>query len=157
MAEDDRLLDQAIDVYLSGLKGLEAFISEPSARFALSFEQYLILRSITKQPGIKLMDIAAQRQVTRSAVSRQIKVLLSNGYVVQKRDPADRRRQSLVVTPQGTTVERQITARVRERFKKWVAVYGSERGQMLLDLLADFNKQILQSDQDVNKEQGKND
>lgn len=157
MTEDEYLLDQAIDVYLSGLKGLEAFISEPSAEFALSFEQYLILRSITKQPGIKLMDIARQRKVTRSAVSRQLKVLLGNGYVIQRRDPADRRRQALVVTPAGKTVEQRITANVKKRFKKWVAIYGSERGQMLLDLLADFNKQILQSNPGGNKESKRND
>lgn len=155
MAEDDQLLDQAIDVYLTGLKGLEAFISEPSAKFSLSFEQYLILRSITQQPGIKLMDIASQRQVTRSAVSRQLKVLLANSYVVQKRDPADRRRQSLVVTATGKEVEKQITAKVKTRFSKWVQVYGSERGKMLLDLLSEFNKQILQAQIDSNDEEHK--
>lgn len=157
LTEDEYLLDQAIDVYLSGLKGLETFISEPSAEFALSFEQYLILRSIKKQPGIKLMDIARQRKVTRSAVSRQLKVLLENGYVIQRRDPADRRRQALMVTPAGKTVEQRITANVKKRFKKWVAIYGSERGQMLLDLLADFNKQILQSNPGGNKESKRND
>lgn len=157
MVEDDQLLDQAVDVYVTGLKGLESFISEPSAKYSLSFEQYLILRSITKQPGIKLMDIASQRKVTRSAVSRQLKVLLVNDYVVQKRDPADRRRQALVVTPAGEKVEKQITANVRQRFRKWVQVYGSKRGKMLLDLLAEFNKLILQAGNDSDKEQVKND
>ena len=156
MVEDDQLLDQAVDVYVTGLKGLETFISEPSAEYSLSFEQYLILRSITKQPGIKLMDIASQRKVTRSAVSRQLKVLLVNNYVTQKRDPADRRRQSLVVTPAGKEVEKQITTNVRRRFQKWVKVYGSERGKMLLDLLAEFNKLILQADIG-DKEQEKHD
>lgn len=157
MAEDNRLLDQAIDIYLSGLKGLEAFISEPSAKFSLSFEQYLILHSIAQQPGIKMMDIASQRQVTRSAVSRQLRVLLNNDYVVQERDPADRRRQALMVTSRGQAVEQQITKSVRKRFKKWLAVYGSERGQLLLNLLADFNRQILQSGQNSGKEQAEND
>lgn len=158
MVEDDQLLDQAVDVYVMGLKGLEKFISEPSAKYSLSFEQYLILRSITKQPGIKLMDIASQRKVTRSAVSRQLKVLLVNGYVIQKRDPADHRRQSLVVTSEGKKVEERVTTDVRRRFQKWVKVYGSERGKMLLDLLAEFNKQILQANiDDGDKEQVEND
>lgn len=156
MAEADQLLDQAIDVYLTGLKGLEAFISEPSAKYSLSFEQYLILRSIIQQPGIKLMDIASQRQVTRSAVSRQLKVLLANDYVNQQRDPIDRRRQSLVATPAGEQAERQITAKVKKRFSKWVQVYGSERGKMLLDLLAEFNKQILQARVDCKDEEQEN-
>lgn len=145
MAKDDQLLDQAIDIYLTGLKGLGNFISEPSAKFDLSFEQYLILRSIAQQPGIKLMDIAQQRRVTRSAVSRQLRVLLANDYVTQQRDPADRRRQALVITKNGAQVEQKISQRVKRRFSKWVRVYGSDRGQQLLDLLAEFNRQILQA------------
>ena len=95
MVDNDQLLDQAVDVYLTGLKGLGSFISQPSAEYSLSFEQYMILRTISKQPGIKLMEIAEQRQVTRSAVSRQLRVLMANEYVRQKPDPRDRRRQSL--------------------------------------------------------------
>ncbi len=45
------------------------------------------------------MDIAEQRQVTRSAVSRQLKVLFSKNMLNKKADPADRpRRMFLVAT-----------------------------------------------------------
>lgn len=91
------------------------------------------------------MDIASERSVTRSAVSRQLKVLLSNQYVSQKRDPTDRRRQALVATPEGKRVESLITKRVKQRFSHWVKIYGSERGAMLLDLLSEFNEQIVQA------------
>ena len=123
MVDDDKLLDQAVDVYLTGLKGLGNFISQPSAEYSLSFEQYMILRTISKQPGIKLMEIAEQRQVTRSAVSRQLRVLMANEYV----------------------------------FSRWVSVFGSDRGKQLLDLLAEFNKQIVQGELDEGKEQRAND
>ncbi|WP_283620758.1 MarR family winged helix-turn-helix transcriptional regulator [Limosilactobacillus avium] len=148
MAEDEHLLDQAIDLYLTGLKGLGSFISEPSAAFSLSFEQYLILRSIVHQPGVKLMDIAKERGVTRSAVSRQLKVLLTNHYVIQKKDPADRRRQSLVATPEGKKVEGQIAQRVKKRFSNWLTIFGTERGAKLLDLLSAFNQQIVQANKE---------
>lgn len=55
MRSDDQLLNDAINAYMGGLKGLEHFISEPSQRFHLSFEQFLILRDIISHPGIKLM------------------------------------------------------------------------------------------------------
>ena len=42
MNDNEKLLDKAIDLYLTGLKGLDSFISEPSAEYSLSFEQYLI-------------------------------------------------------------------------------------------------------------------
>ncbi|WP_242362569.1 MarR family winged helix-turn-helix transcriptional regulator [Limosilactobacillus antri] len=157
MADDDQLLDQAVDVYLTGLKGLGKFISQPSAEYSLSFEQYMILRMITKQPGIKLMEIAHQRRVTRSAISRQLRVLIANEYVLQKPDPRDRRRQSLTATALGKQAEEKINAKVRQRFSKWVSVFGSDRGKQLLDLLAEFNEQIVQGELDDGKEQQAND
>ncbi|MDO4902878.1 MAG: MarR family transcriptional regulator [Limosilactobacillus sp.] len=144
MNESDRLLNQAIDVYLTGLRGLEAFVSEPSAVYSLSFGQYLILEMITNRPGVGLYDIAKERNVTRSAVTRQMKTLVDKGYVIQDPDPKDRRRQILVVTSKGKEVEQKITESVRKRFASWVKVYGAERGKQLLDLLTEFNQQIIQ-------------
>lgn len=144
MAAEDELLDQAINIYLTGLKGLDTFISEPASQYELSFEQFLILRTITKQPKIKLMDIAAQRQVTRSAVSRQLRILLQHDYVKQEADPADRRRMFLVATAEGQQVEAKIWQKINRRFSRWVKIYGEDRGREFLNLFDDFNKQIIQ-------------
>ncbi|MCI1975406.1 MAG: MarR family winged helix-turn-helix transcriptional regulator [Limosilactobacillus sp.] len=146
MDENEKLLDKAINLYLSGLKGLGTFISEPSAEYSLSFEQYMILKTIVKNPKIKLMDIAAEREVTRSAISRQLRPLLNHGYIEQKADPEDRRRLFLISTDKGKKVERQISSLVMARFSKWLSVYGKERGVELLNLLEDFNTQIVRAD-----------
>ena len=144
MAHEDQLLDKAINIYLTGLKGIESFISEPASEYNLSFEQFLILRKIINHPNIKLMDIAEQRQVTRSAVSRQLKVLFQQGYVEQKADPADRRRMFLVATKKGRDVERKIWQRINYRFANCVQIYGEERADQFLTLFEDFNQQIIQ-------------
>ena len=151
--ETDELLNQAIDIYMSSLKGLEHFVSQPAARYALSFEQYLILQEVVKSPGIKLMDIAAKRQVTRSAVSRQLRVLIKNDYIKQEPDQADRRKVSLVATPAGRAVAQKIKQRISDRFAKWVAVFGEERGRQLLQLWDEFNHRIIQPEND-NKRKG---
>ncbi len=115
MASDD-LLNRAISLYMSTLKSLDSFISEPAAKYYLSFEQYLILHDIATQKKIMLMDIAEQRQVTRSAISRQIKVLLNHKYVYQRADPNDRRRLFLHLTKEGKRVEAEISQDVTDRF-----------------------------------------
>lgn len=147
MAEDE-LLNQAIDIYMSSLKGLEHFVSQPAARYSLSFEQYLILQEVVRSPGIKLMDIAEKRRVTRSAVSRQLRVLIRNDYIKQEPDQADRRKVSLAATPAGRAVVIKIERRISERFAKWVAVFGEERGRLLLQLLDEFNHQVIQPEND---------
>lgn len=148
----DELLNQAIDIYMSSLKGLEHFVSQPAARYSLSFEQYLVLQEVVKSPGIKLMDIAAKRQVTRSAVSRQLQVLIKNDYIKQEPDQADRRKVSLVATPAGQTVAVKIKQRISERFAKWVAVFGEERGRLLLQLWDEFNHQVIQPENNSKQE-----
>ncbi|MBB1080311.1 MarR family transcriptional regulator [Limosilactobacillus sp. STM2_1] len=144
MATEDQLLDKAINIYLTGLKGLESFISEPASEYNLSFEQFLILRMIISHPNIKLMDIAEQRQVTRSAVSRQLKILFRQAYVEQKADPADRRRMFLIATAKGVAVETKIWQKITQRFSKWVQIYGKDRADQFLTLFEDFNQQIIQ-------------
>lgn len=157
MATEEELLEKAINIYLTGLKGLESFISEPASEYELSFEQFLILKTIVEHPKIKLMDIAQQRQVTRSAVSRQLRTLLQHNYVQQEADPADRRRMFLVATADGQAAERKIWQNITQRFSNWVKIYGKERGDHFLNLFEDFNQQILQGTKGHQKERTTND
>lgn len=138
--QEQPLLDAFIDVYMSSLKYLDEFISEPAQAFHLSFEQYLILREITQNDQVTLMDIASKRQVTRSAISRQIKVLLKAGYLQQQPDENDRRRLYLLVTPTGAKAERAIRQRIKQRFQGWLDVYGDQRAHEILDFIRDFSQ-----------------
>jgi len=141
MAEQEQsLLDAFIDVYMSSLKYLDEFVSEPAKEFHLSFEQYLILREITRNHDVTLMDIASKRQVTRSAISRQIKLLLKQGYLRQQPDENDRRRLYLIATDAGKRAERVIRQRINQRFQGWVDVYGNERAHDILEFIQDFSQ-----------------
>lgn len=112
------LLDEYIDVYMTSLKYLDSFISEPAMAFKLSFEQYLIMHTIKESQNVTLVDIADSRKVTRSAISRQIKVLLGLEYIYQERDSNDRRRQYLRLTPRGDEIERVISKKRRNSGSK---------------------------------------
>jgi len=138
--QEQPLLDAFIDVYMNSLKYLDEFVSEPAKEFHLSFEQYLILRDVTRNEHVTLMDIASKRQVTRSAISRQIKVLLKQGYLQQRPDENDRRRLYLLTTPEGTKAERVIRQRINKRFQGWVDVYGNDRARQILQFIQDFSQ-----------------
>ncbi|MGX6428254.1 MarR family winged helix-turn-helix transcriptional regulator [Levilactobacillus yonginensis] len=138
--QEQPLLDAFIDVYMNSLKYLDEFVSEPAKEFHLSFEQYLILRDVTRNEHVTLMDIASKRQVTRSAISRQIKVLLKQGYLQQRPDENDRRRLYLLTTPEGAKAERVIRQRINKRFQGWVDVYGNDRARQILQFIQDFSQ-----------------
>lgn len=135
---NEELLKESINVYLSSLKYLDNFISEPATQYGLSFEQYLILHTIVEKENVSLMDIATDRNVTRSAISRQIKVLLQHDYIYQEASQSDRRRLYLHLTPTGEKVEREIYALITERFDKWITHYGIDQANAVLDFIKEF-------------------
>jgi len=87
-----------------------------------------------------LMDIASQRQVTRSAISRQSMVLVRQGYLRQQPDENDRRRLYLLATPAGLEAQRVIHQRISRRFQGWVDVYGEDRAREILNFIRDFSQ-----------------
>lgn len=136
------LLEQYIDAYLVYLKYLGDIIARTAGKFNLSFEQYLIIREIARRDQVTLTDIVDERNVTRAAVSRQIKMLLKRNYVYQEADSADRRRMFLHLTPDGKEAERVISKRMRERFNGWIDAFGTERIEDVLEFILDFGELV---------------
>ncbi|KRM48025.1 MULTISPECIES: MarR family winged helix-turn-helix transcriptional regulator [Lentilactobacillus] len=139
------LLKEAIDVYLSSLKYLDNFVSEPATKYGLSFEQYLILHTIAEQDNVSLMDIASERRVTRSAISRQIKVLLQHDYIYQKPAESDRRRLYLHLTPTGKETEKKVNDLITARFDRWISRYGDEKVKAILQFIRVFAAEEMQN------------
>jgi DNA-binding MarR family transcriptional regulator len=137
------LLTEYIDAYLTTLKYLDEVVSEPAEEFDLSFEQYLIMRSIAEHEGMTLTDFVEIRHVTRAAVSRQIKMLLKKGFIYQKVDDNDRRRQFLHLTTRGREVESVVRARVERRFDGWVEAFGEEKARIVLDFIHQFESKVV--------------
>lgn len=135
-----KLLDEYIDVYMKSLKYLDSFVSEPAMKYNLSFEQYLIMHDIAQQAQVTLARIADKRGVTRSAISRQIKVLLKLNYIFQQRDEKDHRRQFLRLTPLGSKIEAVLAQAAEDRFSGWVDIFGEDRAKDLLQFIREFSE-----------------
>lgn len=136
------LVKKYINAYLSTLKYLNDTVAEPAATYDLSFEQYLIMHSVAQHDGLTLTDIVAKRQVTRAAVSRQIKMLLRKQYIWQEPDEMDRRRQLLHLTQRGKQIEMLLTSRIETRFEGWLAALGEERSVDVLRFMTRFDDKI---------------
>lgn len=137
--ERAQLLDEYIDVYMKSLKYLDSFVSEPAMKYKLSFEQYLIMHDIAQQSNVTLARIADKRGVTRSAISRQIKVLLKLDYIYQQRDETDHRRQFLRLTPRGQQIEAILAKVAVKRFGGWLDIFGEDRAMDLLEFIREFS------------------
>ncbi len=118
-------------------------VDEPAALYDLSFEQYLIMQGVAQHDGLTLTDIVAKRQVTRAAVSRQIRMLLRKKYIWQEADVTDRRRMLLHLTRRGQEVERELTQHIELRFDGWLVALGEERATEILKYMLKFDDKVL--------------
>lgn len=137
------LVAKYINAYLSTIKYLNEMVAVPAAQYDLSFEQYLIMQGIAQHDGLTLTDIVAKRQVTRAAVSRQIRMLLRKKYIWQEADVTDRRRMLLHLTKRGQEVERELTDRIECRFDSWLISLGEERATEILKYMIKFDEKAL--------------
>lgn len=137
------LVAKYINAYLSTIKYLNEMVAVPAAQYDLSFEQYLIMQGIAQHDGLTLTDIVAKRQVTRAAVSRQIRMLLRKQYIWQEADVTDRRRMLLHLTKRGQEVERELTDRIECRFDSWLISLGEERATEILEYMIKFDEKAL--------------
>ncbi|WP_409022730.1 MarR family transcriptional regulator [Dellaglioa sp. P0083] len=138
-----KLMDDYISMYLGTFKNVEGFISQPTSEFNLSFEQFLILKDIHSTEDISMVDIAKKRNVSRSAIARQLNVLKQLRYIYQEQDTVDRRRINLRLSDQGAKVERVVTESIKKRFDTWVNVLGEDKAVLLLSLMKEFGQKIM--------------
>ena len=137
------LVAKYIHAYLSTIKYLNEMVAVPAAQYDLSFEQYLIMQGIAQHDGLTLTDIVAKRQVTRAAVSRQIRMLMRKQYIWHEADVTDRRRMLLHLTKRGQEVERELTDRIECRFDSWLISLGEERATEILKYMIKFDEKAL--------------
>ncbi|AVK64603.1 MarR family transcriptional regulator [Lactobacillus sp. CBA3606] len=146
-AELDKLLNTYFDAYQKTLTMMTDLVAWPLSQNQLSFEQFLILRRIATVNQVTLNDIAVQRQVTRSAISRQIKSLLALHYVFQVPDQQDRRRLYLHLTEQGQRIESLIDRAITQHFDMWVKKLGDTQIAGVLGQVITLNQQVEQLEQ----------
>ncbi|ANK61935.1 MULTISPECIES: MarR family winged helix-turn-helix transcriptional regulator [Loigolactobacillus] len=144
--ENNDLLEKYINVYLTSFKYVGDLVSEPTKRYHLSFEQFLIMRDIDNGQQMGMSEIAAKRGVTRAAISRQIRVMLEQNYIVQERDINDRRRLYLLLTTKGQEVTERINQAIHKRFYAWVDLLGEDEANDLLRIMQDVSKKIISRD-----------
>jgi len=76
----------------------------------VTMSQAKVLHVALLRPDISMSALAAELQVSASAISGLVDRLVEHGYVDRREDPADRRQQLVNLTPAG----RETVDRLRE-------------------------------------------
>ncbi|HJV91249.1 MAG TPA: MarR family transcriptional regulator [Holophagaceae bacterium] len=82
-------------------KVVESYSRSVEAQFGLTGPQLWALSELGRSAPLSLKDLAARMHLTPSTVVGVIDRLLAKGLVQRAQDPADRRRVSLSLSPEG--------------------------------------------------------
>lgn len=85
-------------------------------QFGITVEQFHILRHI-KKGNASVSDLAVTKNISRSAVSQAVNLLVAKGLICRQEDPQDRRINQLTLTENGADLLSRIFAETRQ----WMA------------------------------------
>ncbi len=109
--------------------------------FHLGVEQFQVLRLI-RQGRDSVSEIAAARNISRSAVSQAVDVLCRRGLLTRAEDPADRRHTRLTLTRQGKSVLDSVFGETRAWMKSKIAAFGPEELQGIVTAMETLGKML---------------
>lgn len=88
----------------------------------IGFSQFKILMAAKHRSGLKQNDIAAYLGQTEASISRQIKLMKSDGLLIVQTDPENRRARSIILSQKGTELGRRCVEILQATH---AAVFGS--------------------------------
>lgn len=85
-----------------------------NAGYAITVDQWLTMKNILENPGIKQYDLAEKVFKDNASITRIIELLVKAGYLDRTVNDNDRRRSTLKVTKKGKDVVAQVRKVVEE-------------------------------------------
>lgn len=92
------------------------------AQLGVGFSQFKILMAAKHRSGLKQNEIAGFLGQTEASVSRQIKLMKSEGLLRVQVDPTSRRSRSIMLTDKGAQLGKDCVAVLEQRH---AATFGS--------------------------------
>ncbi len=108
-------------------------------------QKWRVLRVLQEQGPLELSQVAAEACLLLSSLTRMIAPMESEGLVTRHTPPEDRRKTVLRITDDGTALIHRHAAQSAEIFARIEADFGSDRLELLLDLLEDLQQMDLRA------------
>lgn len=111
----------------------EATADHPHCHFAMLERLHYSIEQCGTGGAIGVSDIAAQMRSTAPAISRSLRVLESEGYILRAADPSDRRKTWVRLTPEGEEVRAGCEAAMQEYMQGVITRLGVPNLQRMLN------------------------
>jgi DNA-binding MarR family transcriptional regulator len=100
--------------------------------------QLFLLGALERYPGIDQRTLGAVVSLDRSTTADVVERMLGRGYIEKTRDPADRRRNVLRLTPAGEELVKELTPRAIKKEGRLLGMLEPDDAAQLVRLLESF-------------------
>jgi DNA-binding MarR family transcriptional regulator len=97
------------------------FTAEPDAilaRHGFGRAHHRVIYFVGRHPQMSVSDLLGILRITKQSLSRVLRQLVREGFIVQRAGSEDRRRRLLELTGKGVELERQLSETQRQRIAK---------------------------------------
>ena len=123
-----------------------AFHGEIETKFGITISEWRVLMTLTSEKGVSAAEITNRWAMEKMMVNRAIQRLVDNGCITRERDPNDRRRYRLALTPRGRTLYDKIAPTTNKRYNELMSAIDSDETDALVRAL----QKIIQRAEQLN-------
>src|SRR5579862_3137478 len=103
------------------------FVADPDevlAKLGFGRAHHRVLHFVNRNPGMKVAELLDVLKITKQSLGRVLKLLIDDGYIVQKEGANDRRQRLLYVTPAGEALALKLAGLQTARIARVLADLG---------------------------------
>lgn len=132
-------ISKSLEVIHFAFRGLVAEPDSILKDYGLSRIHNRLLFFINRYSGLSVNELVETMRLTKQAIHKPLKLLVTDGYVRVTRDPSDKRVKRLSLTEKGDELERKLTGiqceLMAEAFNS-VGPEGTEAWFKIMDTMA---------------------
>ncbi|HUB94363.1 MAG TPA: MarR family transcriptional regulator [Stellaceae bacterium] len=121
----DEELRQAMELLYFAYRDFTAEPDAILARHGFGRAHHRVIYFVGRNPQMSVSDLLGILRITKQSLSRVLRQLVQQGFIVQRAGSADRRRRLLELTHKGVELERQLSETQRQLLAKAYREAGS--------------------------------
>jgi DNA-binding MarR family transcriptional regulator len=122
LAEEE--LRRAIELLFFAYRDFTGIADSLLTDFGFGRAHHRVIYFVGAHPGMTVSELLGILKITKQSLSRVLRLLILEDFVLQHTDDLDRRRRLLYLTAKGADLEKRLT----HRQSQWIATAYSEAG-----------------------------
>ena len=117
------------------------------ARYGFGRAHHRVIHFVGRYPGIVVADLLSILRITKQSLSRVLKQLVEEGFIVQRKGQKDGRQRHMYLTDKGIELERELSGPQRQRMTQAYRRAGGEAvagfRRVLLGLINEEDRETI--------------